>query len=164
MTQIYTDNVIPRMADAGFMEALEAYVASSVGGYQVMNKSTSDVAIWAETQPNSPKLDQIVDFVKDWHTSGKFTTIVINGENLDSGINRPAAPTSLGTGSGNVWFGLPSPPTGTWRFYVNGAYKLSLVDYNLTTLAELGAVPTDAVQICKVEDGIVGWWARIVVP
>ncbi len=48
------------------------------------------------------------------------------------------------------------------RWMVNGTVKLER-EHDLTanrtaTVAELGAVAGDTVQVCVVEDGIVGWW------
>jgi hypothetical protein len=47
------------------------------------------------------------------------------------------------------------------RFYTNGIHKLTLTYYYITDLASIGAVAGDIVQVARVVDGVVGWWARI---
>jgi hypothetical protein len=79
-------------------------------------------------------------------------------------IERPATPSGIGCGNGNVWVTPPSSPY-VLRFYVNGVYKMTQADYYITDLVTLGAVSGDTIQVCSISpEGIVGWWASIKVP
>jgi hypothetical protein len=92
-------------------------------------------------------------------------------EGLPGAVVRPAAPTGIGVGTGNVWI---TPPGEVYniRFYVNGTHKLTMNDYYITSLESIGAVAGDVVQVAIVSIvevpggpvGTVGWWARIAVP
>jgi len=106
--------------------------------------------------------DEVKQFLSDAKASGVLDNLSIAGDTLPPAITRPAAPSGIGCANGNVWVTPPAEPY-TLRFYVNGVYKLTQVNYYITTLAYIDAVNGDVVQICEVEDGIVGWWARIVV-
>lgn len=155
MVQFHIDDLIPRLADAGFMEELEIFAAQ--------NKDLDEVTAWATTKTQSPSIDQVYELIRDWKASGKDTKIEVDGVDLSGGIARPVAPSSPGIGNGNVWV---TPPEGSYtlRFYVNGILKLEQANYNLTSLAAIQAGPGDIIQICQVAEGVVGWWARISVP
>jgi hypothetical protein len=81
----------------------------------------------------------------------------------DDPVLRPAAPTGIGVGNGNVWANFVGT-TYTARFYVNGTHKLTMQDYYITDLASIGAVSGDTVQLCQVTAGVPGWFSRIKVP
>lgn len=154
------DDIIPRAVDAGILATLASYAAQ--------NKSDEDVIDYLTTvgDPQNLTWDQVKEVLADAVLAGVSgaDTIKLYGDSLPEGTARAAAPSGLGVGNGNVWFGTPSPATGSWRFYVNGVLKTTLTDYYITSLASIQAGPGDIVQICQVVDGVVGWWARITVP
>lgn len=155
LVQFHIDDLIPRLADAGFMEELEEFAAE--------NKNLEEVTAWATTKTQSPSIDQVYELIRDWKASGKDTKIEVDGVDLSGGTARPVAPSSPGIGNGNVWV---TPPEGSYtlRFYVEGVLKLEADNVNMPSLALLGATSGDIIQICQVADGVVGWWARISVP
>ena len=105
---------------------------------------------------------QVERLIADLDGAGKLANAtLIEGSNVVA-VSRAAAPSGIGIGSGNVWV---TPPEGSYvlRFYVNGVLKTTLTDYYITDLATIGAVSGDTVQVCRVVDGIPGWWARIAV-
>lgn len=154
------DDIVPRAVDAGILTTLASFAEQ--------NKSDEDVLDHLATlgDPQDLVWDQVKEVLADAALAGLAgaTSIKLYGDSLSEGQARAAAPGGLGCANGNVWFGSPSPATGTFRFYVNGALKETLTDYYITSLASIGAVSGDIVQICQVVAGVVGWWARIAVP
>jgi len=106
---------------------------------------------------------QIQELVADLVQAGKLVSPRITGGSNVAGVERAPAPTGIGISDGNVWV---TPPGENYvlRFYVNGELKLTLTDYYLTSLASIGAGPGDTVQVCRVVDGVVGWWTAAAVP
>ena len=112
--------------------------------------------------PQNLTWDQIMQIIADYVGAGNSTTLSVEGDTLPEATTRAPAPSSPGTNGINVWFTPPSPLTGTWRFYCNGSLKRVVTDYNMASVDELGAHTGDIIQICRVVDGVIGWWNRIV--
>ena len=155
---LHLDDFIPRMRDAGLLRQLERFA--------ITPKSASDIEAWFASQGYAMPWANIAQFLADCLSARDVTSLVLDGENLPAPDSRPAAVSGLGCANGNVWFGTPTGAlTGRhFRFYVNGYLKTTLEAYYITTLADIGAVSGNIVQICEVANGTVGWWARIVVP
>ena len=151
--RIHVDDLIPRLQDAGIIENLENY--ASFNRPQLLFES------WCITQVLSPTIEQVCELLRDWKVSGHDTMIEIDGIDLSGGIVRPDVPSGLGTNGVNIWFTPPNPLIGIWRVYVNGVLKKVQINDNYTSVSEIGARPGDIVQICRVVDGIVGWWGRV---
>lgn len=101
---------------------------------------------------------QIRQLLADLRYVGDLPSIDVS--ELPTAIERAAAPSGIGINAENVWV---SPPGATYilRFYVNGILKITLDNYYITTLASLGAVSGDVVQICQVVADVPGWWTSI---
>lgn len=159
MTTLHLDDFIPRMRDAGLLKQLE--------NFAITPKSTTEIESWFASQGYAMPWVNIVQFLADCISAGDVTSLVLDGENLPAPDNRPAAVSGLGCANGNVWFGTPngSALVGRhFRFYVNGYLKITLNAYYITALVDIGAVSGNIVQICEVSEGVVGWWARIMIP
>lgn len=93
--------------------------------------------------------------------------LTVTGGSLPAATERPAAPTGLGSDGNGVWFSTPDAETKTVRWYVNGNLEIEreqdLATNRSATLAELGAQSGDVIQVCLVENDVVGWWGRITV-
>jgi hypothetical protein len=157
MTEIslHTDDYIPRMLDSGMLVSLETFCAAP--------KSTIDVENFFQSHGYALNWDQIKQFLVDVIRKGEQSILQLDGDVLPTPIIRDTV-SGLGCNSSIIWFTPPSPLVGTWRFYVNGVLKQVLVDYNTSDFVTLEAVPGDTIQVCKVTDGVVGWWAQVVVP
>ena len=151
------DDFIPRMRD---ME-----VASQLVEWAKANTPPEALLIAFDTwaSMNNVTWTEIKWLIADLIAAGVLPQVAVSGENLPNGRVRPSAPTGIGINGTSVW---ATPPEGSYvfRFYVNGELKLVQPDYYITTLETIGAMPGDIVQICKVSEGLVGWWSRIAVP
>ena len=153
------DDIVPRAVDAGIISKLNEFAAQ--------NKTDVEVEGYLGTlgDPQNLTWDQVKEVLADAILAGisGASTISIYGDSLPEGTARAAAPSSPGTNGTNVWV---TPPEGSYtlRFYVEGVLKLEQDNYNLTSLAALGATSGDIIQICQVANDVVGWWARITVP
>ncbi len=156
-TRICTDDLIPRLRDAGIAAKLEEWALSNKTIQELQNCLSS----WPLSQKNIT-WEELKQIISDFKNAGLLPTLVVIDDMLPMAIERPAAVGNLGCSVDNIWFGSPDPAVGTFRFYVNGVLKRTLIDHNLCSRAELGVVQGDIVQICKVENGICGWWAKIV--
>lgn len=161
MQYIESIYLIPALHDAGLDALVESVVLNCRTEEQVMYSLEGQV-------PRSMTWELLKCYIADRKAAGGLTTITavdeIGASALPAATARPAAPSDLGCSGGNVWFGTPSPATGSWQFLVNGVPKLVLQDYYITSLESLGAVSGDVVQICQIEEGVAGWFARITVP
>jgi hypothetical protein len=146
------------MESAGILAAIEEYCMQSRTPEQIQAKlaELGYAVTW----------EQFKQFVTDMVAHGAITTIVLEGDEWPAPIVRPVAVGGIGIGNGNVWFGSyggqawgTGHNTGTFRFYVNGILKIVLTDYYITSLESIEAGSGDIIQICQVENGVVGWWA-----
>lgn len=162
-TRLGMNDLIPRLRNNGIVEKLELWSPFN----WALSKILSDL-LSSQSEPlGLPDAmiseDQLLQCIADLKGAGLIPNVEVWGEELPAAIIRPAAPTGLGVSAENVWFSPPEPCVGTWRFYVNGVLAATLTDYYITSRASLGCVAGDIVQICQVENGICGWWAKIVV-
>jgi len=153
---LHTDDFVPRMLSSSILDDIESFCIPS--------KTPDQIQTYLTSLGYAVTWDQFKQFVADIVAKGELTTLVLEGDDWPVPTARPVAVSGLGVANGNVWFGTPSPATGTFRFYVNGVLKLVLTDYYITSLESIGAVSEDIIQICQVSGGVVGWWASINVP
>lgn len=149
------DDLIPMLKDAS--------VSDDIGPWLKYNASEGFLIELVQMRHGIMLLtNQLRQLLSDLIYIGSIPGGDING--LPAPTLRPAAPTGIGVGNGNVWANFVGT-TYTARFYVNGVHKLTLTSYYITSLDSIGAVSGDIVQICQVSDtGIPGWWTRIKVP
>jgi hypothetical protein len=86
---------------------------------------------------------------------------------MPSPTHRPDAPTGLQQNTIRVGFSKPDDGAYLLRWYVNATLVMEREQDCTTQLgrsalkSELGVEPGNVAQVCIVEDGAVGWWARI---
>lgn len=145
---------VPRLQDAGMDGVILTAFASSI------TLEALTAAVNAATEWQLAPAD-IVHYISERGGLG----LTVTGGSLKAATDRPDAPTGLGTGSGGIWFSTPDEGEMMVRWYVNGALSIErehdLATNRSATLAELGAVTGNNVQVCLVEDDVVGWWAKI---
>jgi hypothetical protein len=160
MTLIYTDDLVPRVVDAGAVEVVTKWATgncpSEVLTYLVAHTANMPALIW----------DQLKQILADCLLARSIEGLSLYGDALPNAIDRSDAPGSLGMNSNNIWFESGPYAVGkTFRCYLNGVLKQTIVGENMFDRANVvGGVPGDIIQICEVKDGIVGWWSRITVP
>ena len=152
-TRYNRDDIIPALADDGIADTLSHWIQKNASEEFLLELTMMEHS----TTLLSRQLRQLL---ADLNGSGGLPDMDVSS--LPEAIPRPSAPSGLGCSgvAGTVWV-TPPGETYTLRFYVNGEYKLDLVNYNSTDPATLGATVGDIVQVCQVVDDIPGWWARI---
>lgn len=107
--------------------------------------------------------------IADLVAAGMITAAEITEGSSVPAITRAAAPSGVGITTENVWVTPPGESYVLW-FFVNGVYVKTLTDYYITSLASLGAVSGDVIQISSVvTNGVtgaieVGWMTSAAVP
>lgn len=147
------DDFIPLLKDMGVTEILKEW----------LNKNATEDFLNELVQIKLGLIlapTQLRQLISDLQYEGSLSGVDI--ANLPAPVMRAAAPPGLGCSNGNVWI-TPFEGAYSIRFYVNGIYKTTLIDYNVTDLATLGAAVGDVIQVSHVVDGIPGWWASITV-
>jgi hypothetical protein len=159
--RITNDDITPRLRDAGVATELTKWLQDPI---------PEDVLLWIINHWGRVDLNltQLKQLIAELKLVGDLPQAAMAGDSLPEVEARPAAPTGIGIGSGNVW-ATPPGETYVFRFYVNGTLKTTLQSYYITSLESIGAVPGDVVQICIMgldsnEKPICGWWARKSVP
>ena len=165
MGSVFLNDWIPLYCDDGSVSALVKSLA---------RQGLSDVAFIAGFNAASafPAISwlQFLQLYADLRFAGQLLDVQVNlnaDEVMPPAVERPAAPSGLGTDGNGVWFSTPTSGLATLRWYVNGAIRLrreqDLATNRSVTLAELDAQPGDVVQVCVEAGGVVGWWARVTV-
>ena len=159
---IARDDLIPLMESYGMAAILEDLAAQNAPIEKAIR-----VIEWEMSQAGIHLSDisecRIEHLVADLLAAGKLTgSEIALGSNVEA-TARAAAPSGIGVGNGNVWV---TPPGESYalRFYVNGQLKTTLTNYYITDLASIGSISGNTVQVAQVVEGVVGWWARILVP
>jgi len=155
--RVSRDDLVPLMVDddlvvAKVIELCHKNCPIDVLIWEISDVSGIDDLTW----------DELKQFIVDAKWRGLLSEVAICGDESPAAVIRSAAPSGLGIGAGNVWI-TPIGESYTIRWYVNGIYKITMTDYNTTSLATLDAVSGDVIQVCQIVGDIVGWWARIVV-
>lgn len=106
--------------------------------------------------------ETILQYLADRQTAGVFADIQADGGTIPAGVKRPDAPAEFGKGDDDLWFSTPAEGSKRIRWMVNGVVRVER-DYDLSvnrtvSVAELEAKAGDIVQVCVMEDGVVGWW------
>lgn len=162
IVSIVTDSDwVARYQDAGYDALISSIAARSLTDdvfVELLNLIGSQPAlIWP----------MLLMYIADRQGAGALAGIQVWGESPPMAQERLDAPTGLGSDANGVWFSTPDTGTAMVRWYVNGALKIrrehDLSVNRSATLAELGAVAGNVVQIAVEDAGVVGWWARIVV-
>jgi hypothetical protein len=156
--RVSRDDLVPLMVDDALVVAKTIELCHKNCPVDVMIWEISDVS-----GIDDLTWDELKQFIVDAQEIELLAEVAIAGDELPAAIIRSAAPSGLGVGSGNVWI-TPIGESYTIRWYVNGIYKMTMNNYNLITLSEIGAISGDIVQVAQVVDDVVGWWSRIVVP
>lgn len=158
---IYNIDLLARAADAG----LDA-VITSLSYRTIKDMPTLLAQMNSQLTPLCVTHGPLLQYLADRHHVGALLDVAYDGE-LPPPIDRPAAPSGLGTDGSGVWFSTPDIGQATLRWYVNGAIRLrreqELPANRSATLAELDAQSGDVVQVCVEAGGVVGWWARVTV-
>lgn len=159
---IYNLDLIPRAADAGVDDVVRSLSYETIDDVpEFLTRLNSQITPLRITH------EPLLQYVADRQGTGALLDIGCD-EALPAAISRYTAPTGLGADSSGVWFGTPDTGTEWVRWYVNGApaarEQRDLASNRYMALETIGAVPGDVVQICIEAGGVVGWWARIVVP
>lgn len=152
---------VPLAQDAG----LDAVLATvSLGGVssQVLQRINDAIAFDVLYD-----YEMLAHYVADRDLAGVNVGEVTGGESVTP-VARYESPTGIGSDGVGVWFSTPNTGTEIVRWYLNGAQKIEraqdLTSNRSATVAELGGVAGDIVQVCIVAGGVVGWWGRIVIP
>lgn len=108
----------------------------------------------------------LVEYISDRQGAGALNSVEVQDFGaLPAPTSRYAAPTGLGEDGSGVWFSTPDSGIEWVRWYVNGALAAresrDLSSNRSQTLAAIGAVSGDVVQICIESGGVIGWWERI---
>lgn len=158
---IYNIDLIPRAADAGLDNVID-----SLSNETLDDMPTFVARMNSQITPLRLTIKPLLQYVADRQHVGKLLGVGYDGE-LPTPIERPAAPTGLGTDGNGVWFSTPDIGTAMMRWYVNGAIRIrrehDLATNRSATVGELGAQAGDVVQVCVEAGGVVGWWARITI-
>jgi hypothetical protein len=147
------DDIIPMLADSGIAATLAPWIRKNASEEYMRELVQIEHGIIL-------KHAQLSQLISDLNLTGALDGCDL--DNMPTPITRPAKPSGIGCGSGNVWV-TPPGEVYTLRFYVNGVQKATLENYYITDLAGLNAAPGDIVQVAQVVGGIVGWWTRILV-
>lgn len=111
--------------------------------------------------------DAVDLYIADRWEAGKLSQIEHVGQ-MPGGVERYDAPTGMGTDGTTIWFGPPMSGIEVVRWYVNSALKISRVQdlssNRSASVAEIGAISGDVVQVAIESGGVVGWWGRIAIP
>jgi len=166
---IYNLDLIPRAADAG----VDAVIRSL--SYETIEDMPEFLArLNSQITPLRVTLGPLLQYLADRQFVGALVDVAFDGE-LPPPIERPAAPTGVGTDGSAVWYTEPAPDEATVaRWYVMGSLRVCKTGQfaNSVSMAELEAgmtgepiqiVPGNKVQVCIEAGGVVGWWRRITV-
>lgn len=159
MLEFVRDDYECMLQDAGFDTVIESLVNPRISLAE-LTAAINAATDWTLTE------DIVTQYIAQRWEAGALLTITHRGGGMAGGEVRPAAPTGLGSAAWGVWFGAPDAGTKTVRWYKNGALVVEreqdLATNRSITTEELGGILSgDVVQVCIVEDGIVGWWGRI---
>lgn len=158
---IYNLDLIPRAADAGLDAVIRSLSYETIEDMpEFLTRMNSQIA------PLRVTLAPLLQYLADRQAVGELLDVGYDAA-LPVAIARYAAPTGLGAAEWGVWFSTPDVGTEIVRWYLNGAIVLrraqDLTTNRSATIAELGALPGDVVQVCIEAGGVVGWWGRLTV-
>jgi len=153
-TRYNNDDIVPMLRDSGVAATLAPWLRKNASEEFLIELIQIEHSIVLLTR-------QIRQLLADLKAVGDMPSIDV--AELPNPIARAAPPSGIGINVENVWVSIPEGSY-TLRFYVNSELKLTMPDYYITSLASIGAVSGDVVQVCQVVDGIPGWWARITIP
>lgn len=110
--------------------------------------------------------EMFLEYLSDRQAAGACAAVRAPLSAMPMANTRADAPTGLGIAAWGVWFSTPDSGTKMVRWYKNGALVVEreqdLATNRSITVDELGGILSgDVVQVCIVESGVVGWWARI---
>lgn len=161
--RIVSTDWIPRCADAGYDAIIESLAPQGLDGEAFVAALNQ-----AGSQPDF-NTAMVITYISDRQVANALQSVeVADFGELPPYTLRYGAPGGLGTDGSGVWFGQPATGAEWVRWYVNGQLRAreqrDLAADRYMLLATIGAVAGDVVQIAIEAGGVVGWWARIVLP
>lgn len=159
MAILVSDDIISQLEDGGFDTTVISLSYGQYADNELLTKVSEAVG------GGTFSMDMLSQYIADrHHVGGLSKELHLTDVPTIVPIVRHYAPYPVSANDTTIWFDNPPSGLKRIRWYVNGALKIEreqdLASDRSASLLELGVVGGDVIQVCIVEDGIVGWWGR----